>query len=200
MRRGIVLAALVALGFVCFGATAQAKMGLTVGLDLDLGLGGELGLEGADGQVDTEDDLDATVGLNLFALYELLRFLDLGGHVGFHWWETDSGTDRNLFVDIGPTLRGKVGLLGGDLQLHLSLPTGLTIGRLGTEIQNVDQTGAGFHIGLLFGADYRVWSGLRPFLELGWMLHFVSHGVNGASNVDGITNQFALNFGVAYEF
>lgn len=185
--RAFVVSTLVCALFLGSTAPASARK-MDVGADLLLGMTGEVKSDAGSA------DLEVTAGFGLFADWEIWKYIDIGAHVNFTWWKIDGASDRDLFVDIGPYLKGKFRFVRDKLEIYGKFPIGFTL--CATEDNNdKSDTDPGFHTGLLFGVSYNVFSGFWPFLELGWTFHWL----NGEGS-NYRTNQFALNLGASWAF
>lgn len=185
---------------------------IRLGLKLHLGGGGnmEADWDGAGGMDwNQDDDMEVTVGFALFGEYSILRYFSIGLDLGFYWFATDemedNNTDRNAWIDFSPVFKGRYPLLDNKLELYAKFLVGLTI-TVPSDDSEDDyglETGAGWNVGLHFGASYEFYEGLGAFAEIGWLGH------GGKSDFDGFvplgdgdvkyeTHQFALNLGVFY--
>lgn len=184
-----------------FGGKLQVTGGL------NLGLAGDAGLK-INGNKIADQDMDATVGLNFVALYEVFRYIDVGGSFGFLFWRTDdfkkASIDRLSWVEIDFLLRAKYGFLRDTLHIYLAMPIGLTISVPNKDFKNKavagTKTGAGVNLSLMAGLNYQFWQGLGAFFELGWVFHYVNHKATGGLELEATIHQMAMNFGVFYRF
>jgi hypothetical protein len=185
-------------------APARNAAAIEVGLKGMFGFGGEMKID--DNGVDTDDDMEPTAGLGLYGSYELLPFLDVGAQAAFLWYQTEGGDDANLdppvAIDLGVLLRPEWTFLGGKLDVYAAIPLGISIYVPSDDVENATaaKTGFGIHAGVLPGVTYRFWGGLGAFVEVGWMLHWGKADKKGGGDYSILFNQFAMDFGVSYEF
>jgi hypothetical protein len=193
---------------LCPGA-ASAQMGgkLETGGNIALGVAGEL--EGKiNGTKQAGQELDVTAGLNLYALYEVLKYLDVGGKFNFVFWRTDNmrkaAIDRMAWIEFDAVVRGKYGFLNDKLYIYLAMPIGLTISVPNKDFKNRAiagvKTGAGVNLSLVTGINYQFWKGLGAFFDLGWVFHYTNNKGPNNLEIEGTANQMSLNFGAFYRF
>ncbi len=180
-------------------ASAQDPMDLHFSTFFALGAGGEFDLED-----DASFDLDATVGLGLRLDVPVLKYLAIGGQVGFNFWKLEDAEDRDTLIDLPDlVVRGRVPieLRRGLLEPYAAFLIGGTISVIG-EDDNKDSA-YGWNVGLLFGLNYFFTDVLGILFELGWHRHAATHDFDlGPVTVEGTgsINQAAINFGLTVLF
>lgn len=210
VRTGTLVGVLILVG-LAGPAQAQSLDGR-----LEVGLKGAFGFEGdtdlqfrSPVNTDYDFDLDPTVGFAVYATWEVLRYLDVGGMFACGFWRTETmdkaGVDRNTILDIDLLVKGKIPFLDGALHLYLAFPIGLSINVPAADIDkiyNQVDTGVGVNLSLLAGASWVFWKGFGAFLELGYMFHYANQDISALGiievDVDGYSHEMAFNFGLFY--
>lgn len=195
---------------VGFEGTAQARS-----LDgrLDLGLKGAFGFAG-DTDLEFSQlgdfnlDLKPTAGFAVYATWEVLRYLDVGGMFACGFWKddtNDASNDRNTIIDIDLLIKGKIPFLDDALHLYLALPVGLSINVPASDLDKVYErvdTGVGVNLSVLAGVSWVFWKGLGAFVELGYMFHYSRQDIKPfifpENDVEGYSHEMAFNFGLFY--
>lgn len=157
----------------------------------NLAVGGELQRESDLFAVQVSPDLDPTVGLQFGVDYVLHDYFSIGGETRFLFFKTDGDDGRNLLWDLDVKPRGRYAFTKIPLELYGALPLGLTV----AGIDGPTEGGAGFNVGLLFGANWFFTKNMGINAEIGWQFHRFNvdevAGVRGVSETDKM-NQFVL--------
>ena len=176
-----------------------------IGAHALFGFGGEADFDfdpGDDGDV----DLETTFGFGLVFEHAVHRYFLLGGRFEAGWWLTedwdDADVDRSVLLDFSPQAKGRIPfeIDGGQAEVSVTVPFGLTLSLPSDEIDGDPDTGVGFNLGVLGGFALVLDGGFGFYAEAGWRHHSFAHeldlGVLGDVDVDISTNQFVLHFGV----
>lgn len=192
-------------------ASARAQMEhddhLRLSGHLALGFAGEgdLSISSDLGTLDTESELDPTVGFGLRVEKPLFDFLSIGAMVEaltFQIDDADAEREWAFDFDLLVRVRYLIELLQGDLFLepYAALPVGFTFAMLDDPDGDGDEAWPGWNIGALAGIAVIHSSRFGGFLEVGWRhLEVYSH-VDALVDADlAVTvNEFAMNLGVSY--
>jgi hypothetical protein len=193
--------------------------GLAEPVDADLygifAAGGEAEFD-LEGGSSVDDDVLPTFGAGTNLSYALHRFFALGGSARFSWWNTDVLEDedigRHLLVDLGLVPRVRFDIETVDLLLFFSVPFGLAVSLLDSEVEDIPEvaavgaeveTGIGYHFGLLFGIRVPRRSTIGAFFELGYVYHHVTNSLQlGGREIDLDIDfgQLAVHGGIAIGF
>lgn len=180
---------------------------LEVGGNVSLGAAGESDPKINDAK-QASDDMEVTAGMNLYAMYEVHRFVDVGGKFNFLFWRTDlmkkNAIDRMTWIEFDAVLRVKYDFLGDTLHLFLAMPLGVTIAIPNKDFKDKfvagTKTGAGFNMSLVVGLSYMFWQGLGAFFDLGWVLHYTNNKAANNVELEATINQMAIDFGLFWRF
>ncbi len=176
--------------------------------NLALGLAGELDThaESNAGTLETESDLDPSVGFDLRGELPLLDFLVLGGWFEFLSYEVDaSGAEReetfsfDAFVRIRWVFEAIANTLF--IEPYVLLPFGFSMAVLPDDDGSGDDIWPGWNTAVLAGAQILHESGFGGYLELGWRHAEVyqDRTVLGADvRFSYIVNELAMNLGFVY--
>jgi hypothetical protein len=202
----------VALSLLAFSALAlpagaqeieDRSLRLTGGLVL--GMAGELDLNVGD--LETNGDLDPSIGFDVRAELPVADFLVIGGWFQFLSVEREvTGAEREETVSIDGFLRGRwvVEAVRGELFLepYVLVPIGLSLAFLPDGDGSGDDVWAGFNTGVLAGLQVLHGSGFGGYLEVGWRHAqvFLEEQVPIFGDVRSslVLNEFALNLGVVF--
>jgi len=207
------------LSLTLAGGAAAAKKssavsGLRIGAGPVFGFGGENELEYGSSKRDYDEE--TTNGLALRAEYPLGRYVQLGFATTFNWWalevQDNNNIDRNLYVDLAPSLKLRAPFMGGRGEVFVDVPIGLTIAKLSKESANAlltgtnskAETGVGWNAGIMAGASIRVHGRFSIQARLGWQGRGGSIPIASqqaqSKDLEYSLHQLALNFGAFYTF
>ena len=202
-RIALATLALVVSSVVVSAASAQEiedrSLRLTGGLVL--GMAGELDLNVGD--LETNGDLDPSIGFDVRAEAPVADFLAIGGWFQFLTVEGDGmSSEREETLSFDAFLRGRwvFEVVAGDLYLepYVLVPIGLSLAVLGAD----DDVWAGFNTGVFGGLQVLHGSGFGGYLEVGWRHAQVFREddvpIFGDVQSSLVLNEFALNLGVVF--
>ncbi|NOZ00600.1 MAG: outer membrane beta-barrel protein [Deltaproteobacteria bacterium] len=158
-----------------------------------------------------DTDLDVTAGMNFHAVYEVFKYIDVGGQFNFMFFRDKqmkkAGDTRNSLVEFNFIVRGKYGFLNDALHIYLSFPIGLSISIPSKDTKNnfknaniTIKTGAGVNLSVLAGIDYAFWKGLGAFFEMGYRFVYINNKADPNLEYEQLMSQMAMNFGMFYRF
>ena len=165
--------------------------GFGFGGDLDVDVDGPLG-----GNLQLGDDLVTTFGFQLGADFVVHRFIAVGFEYRFGAFNTEGGddnnNDRSKMFDFAFKPRGRYAFDNLPLEIYLTVPVGLTIPRLSSDVPGDLDERVGWNLGAGGGATYFIGSRFGVNIEPIWLMHRFK--VDGPLGVDGTytTKQFNL--------
>lgn len=181
---------------------------LRVSGHLALGFAGEGDYEASSdvGSIDTESDLDPTIGFGFRVEKPVLDFLSVGvmfEALSFLIDQPDAEREWAFDFDAMIRVRYMFEVLRGELFLepYGMLPVGFTFAWLDDPDGDGDEAWPGWNIGAFAGISVIHSSRFGGFLELGWRhLEVYTHvdSVLGDADIAITTNEFAMNLGVSY--
>jgi hypothetical protein len=144
------------------GSPAGPRGPLSLYGGLRLGFGGEVSIENDDTGAEGEDDLLATIGLQLGADYVVWDYVAVGGELRLGWVNTDGRDDgdigRDTFIDIAVKPRGRYAFDNLPLEVYGTLPLGITFIATNGDVEDKGgvelSQGPGFNLGIGAGATY----------------------------------------------
>ena len=165
------------------GGLARGSIALTGGIHL--GMGGKASID-IPGPLDAEDDLVATIGLQLGAEYVLLDYLALGGELRLSGVNTkgadDADVGRDMLTDIVVKPRGRYVFESIGLEAYAALPAGVSIPNINDK--KGGEASVGFTVGAGLGASYFFSEKLGIGSDLSWLWHWYGlEEVNLTNNV-----------------
>lgn len=174
---------------------------------LALGFGGDL-----DWNADSASDsasLDATIGFGARGELPIHDYFVVGGLFELLTIEAEGYFDneRESVFDIDVWAKARYPIeISNNLVLepYVGIPFGLTLAVLNDLDGSGDSVWPGFNTGVLAGAMMIFDGHFGGFVEIGWRHHQAFHEENvpffGDTSFKGVTNQFALHLGAAYQF
>ncbi|MBN8614501.1 MAG: hypothetical protein J0L92_28130 [Deltaproteobacteria bacterium] len=202
-RIALVTLVLVASSLVVPGARAQEIEDRSLRLAGGLVLGMEGELDANVGDLETNGDLDPSIGFDVRAELPVADFLAIGGWFQFLTVEGEAmGSEREETLSFDAFVRGRwvVEAVQGELFLepYVLVPIGLSLAILG----NDDDVWAGFNTGVFGGIQVLHASGFGGYLEAGWRHAqvFRKDDVPIVGDIESslVLNEFALNLGVVF--
>jgi hypothetical protein len=204
MRNWIASVLLVGTMGVASSAAAQEQADMNAtrfGFHFGLGVGGEAHTSYPGVADPAGSDLDPSIALGLRLDAPKWKYLALGSLVQIDFPKGDDVGDRAARFDFDLLVRPRVVLhtSAGPLELYGLVPIGFTVALPRDAIPLFD-TGFGWNLGVLAGAQFFFHPRVGILFELGWMRHDSRHD-NDVPFVDGkaqiVTNQAIMNFGVS---
>jgi hypothetical protein len=167
----------------------------TVSARFNLGLSGEVEVDGSD------DDLDTTYGFDVAYVHGLHPNFGIGGGLALLWWIGEGApddADRNLFVDLG--IRPEARFDAGPVEVFGAGLFGLTYSTIGEDdfFGGEVESAIGYHLGLELGGRFMVRPSAGLELALAFTRHDAEHQVDtvlGNVEIDGRVNQVMLRIG-----
>lgn len=206
-RIALVTLALVASSVVASAASAQEIEDRSLRLEggLVLGMAGEL--DANVGDLESNGDLDPSIGFDVRAELPIADFLAVGGWFQFLTVESEaSGAEREETMSIDGFVRGRWVIEAVPRELFLEpyvlVPLGLSLAFLPDGDGSGDDVWAGFNTGVFAGLQVLHGSGFGGYVEVGWRHAQVfweeSVPIFGDVESSLVLNEFALNLGVVF--
>jgi hypothetical protein len=170
----------------------RGSVALTAGLHL--GMGGTASVD-IPGPLDVEDDLVATVGLQLGGEYVLLDYLALGGELRLSGVNTkgadDSDIGRDLLTDLVVKPRGRYVFESIGLEAFAQLPFGVSIPKINDK--KGGDASVGFTLGAGLGALYLFSEHWGISSDFTWLFHWYGVEQTNLSNNDKVDSTVKLS-------
>jgi hypothetical protein len=178
-----------------------------------VGFGGQAVLNG---DIDYDDDLQATAGVITEVEVPLARWYSIGAEVGAHAWRTDLADDfdidRNILIDM--SMVNRLRLAWGEHShgaFYVAAPIGATVsiarGGYGSAAGMAAGTGpidlgagGGLHVGGRLGIQLFLGKVFGFTFEGGYDYRLLRHEVDGGDHVQVRFGQWVLQGGVAFAF
>ena len=174
------------------GGLARGSIALTGGIHL--GMGGKASID-IPGPLDAEDDLVATIGLQLGAEYVMLDYLALGGELRLSGVNTkgadDADVGRDMLTDIVVKPRGRYVFETIGLEAFAQLPFGVSIPNINDK--KTGDASVGFTLGAGLGASYFFSEKWGISSDFTWLFHWYGVEETNLSNNDKVDSTVKLS-------
>lgn len=172
-----------------------------LGIHFRLGFAG--GVSSTVGDVQSEADLETTLGLGLRAEVPVFQFITIGGLFEAAAFETEVpffDAESRWALDFDFFVRGRYLFVFDDVAVepYVAVPIGFSLGFLqdpdgGTD----DEAWPGWNIGVLGGVYVLSKVGIGGLFELGWR-HHEAYNSNDLLDYAVASNELAMNVGVVF--